>query len=178
MIVQLVEEATNSGARLEPAVAAIGLSIRTFQRWNQQADGADRRRGPSSSPANKLAPLERQKIVAIANSPAFRDLSPKQIVPQLADQGVYVASESSFYRVLREEGEIKHREPSRPATKHKTKEHVATGPCQVWSWDITYCAPRPDIGRGRILGMHRERRFLFFGNALLFAVEEHEPKRR
>jgi len=138
MIGQLVKEATNSGARLESAVAAIGLSVRTFQRWNLQNDGADLRRGPSSSPANKLAPLERQKIVAIANSPAFRDLSPKQIVPQLADQGVYVASESSFYRVLREEGEIKHREPSRPATKHKTKEHVATGPCQVWSWDITY----------------------------------------
>jgi len=138
MITQLIKEATNSGARLGAAIDAIGLSIRTFQRWNLQDDGADRRRGPGSDPSNKLAPAERQNIIDIANSPAFRDLSPKQIVPQLADQGVYVASESSFYRVLREEGEINHRETARPATSRKTKEHVATGPCQVWSWDITY----------------------------------------
>jgi putative transposase len=138
MIGQLVEEATRSGARLAATVVAIGLSIRTFQRWHLQDDGADRRCGPRSGPSNKLAPAERQNIIEIANSPAFRDLSPKQIVPQLADQGVYVASESSFYRVLKADGLITHREPSRPATSRKPKEHVATGPCQVWSWDITY----------------------------------------
>ena len=138
MIRQLVEEATNSGARLEAAAEAIGLSIRTLQRWDLQGDGADRRRGPISPPANKLDPAERQNILDVANSPEFRDLSPKQIVPQLADLGSYVASESSFYRILREEGQIKHREPSRPATGRKTKEHVATGPNHVWSWDITY----------------------------------------
>jgi putative transposase len=138
MIGHLIEEATHSGARLEAAVAAVGLSIRTFQRWNLQNDGADRRRGPDSVPSNKLAPAERQNIIEIANSPAFRDISPKQIVPQLADQGIYVASESSFYRVLKDDGLITHREPSRPATSRKPKEHVATGPCQVWSWDITY----------------------------------------
>lgn len=138
MIGQFIEEATRSGARLKAAVDAVGLSIRTLQRWNAQDDGADRRRGPSTDPSNKLAPAERQEIIEIANSPAFRDLSPKQIVPQLADQGVYVASESTFYRVLKDDGLITHREPSRPATSRKPKEHVATGPCQVWSWDITY----------------------------------------
>lgn len=138
MIGQLIKEATHSGARLEAALDVVGLSIRTFQRWNLQDGGADRRRGPGTDPSNKLAPAERQNIIEIANSPAFRDISPKQIVPQLADQGIYVASESSFYRVLRDEDQITHREPSRPATSRKTKEHVATGPCQVWSWDITY----------------------------------------
>ena len=82
MIGQLIEEATHSGARLEAAVGAVGLSIRTFQRWNLQDDGADRRRGPDSDPSNKLAPEERQNIIDIANSPTFRDISPKQIVPQ------------------------------------------------------------------------------------------------
>ena len=115
-----------------------GLSIRTLQRWNLQDDESDRRRGPGTDPSNKLAPAERQNILDIANSPEFRGLSPKQIVPQLADQGLYVASESSFYRVLRNESQMAHREPSRPATSRKPKEHVATGPCQVWSWDITY----------------------------------------
>jgi len=109
-----------------------------LQRWKRQDDESDRRRGPGTDPSNKLAAVERQDILDIANSPEFRDLSPKQIVPQLADQGRYVASESSFYRVLRNEAQMAHREPSRPATSRKPKEHVATGPCQVWSWDITY----------------------------------------
>ena len=82
MIGQLIEEATHSGARLEAAVDAVGLSIRTFQRWNLRDDGADRRHGPVAEPANKLAPSERQNIIDIANSPEFRDISPKQIVPQ------------------------------------------------------------------------------------------------
>lgn len=138
MIGQLIEEATLSGARLEAAADAVGLSIRTLQRWNLQDNGSDQRRGPGTDPSNKLVPAERQNILDIANSPEFRDLSPKQIVPQLADQGLYVGSESSFYRVLRSEDCMAHREPSRPATSRKPKEHVATGPCQVWSWDITY----------------------------------------
>jgi transposase InsO family protein len=138
MIGQLIKEATLSGARLETAVDAIGLSIRTLQRWNLQDAGSDRRRGPSTDPSNKLTPAERQNILDIANSEEFRDLSPKQIVPQLADQGTYLASESSFYRVLRDEDCMAHRETSRPATSRKPKEQVAAGPCQVWSWDITY----------------------------------------
>src|ERR1035437_2202393 len=138
MIGQLIEEATLSGARLEVAVGAIGLSVRTLQRWNLQDEESDQRRGPGTDPSNKLDPAERQNILDIANSPEFRDLSPKQIVPQLADKGLYVASESSFYRVLRNESLMAHRETSRPATSRKPKEHVATGPCQVWSWDITY----------------------------------------
>lgn len=138
MMRQLIAEATRSGARLEAAAEAVGLSIRTFQRWRAHDDSEDRRKGPGTAPSNKLAPAERLNIIEIANSPAFRDLSPKQIVPQLADQGQYVATESSFYRVLKDNGLIAHREPSRPATARKPKEHVATGPCQVWSWDITY----------------------------------------
>ena len=51
---------------------------------------------------------------------------------------VYLASESTFYRVLDEEDALKHREPSRPRSVARPREHVATGPCQVWSWDITY----------------------------------------
>ncbi len=68
----------------------------------------------------------------------FRDVSPKQIVPRLADRGVYIASESSFYRVLHDMALMLHREPSRPRARHKPTEYVATAPGQVWTWDITY----------------------------------------
>lgn len=138
MIIALVDKAVESGARVNKAAAIIGLSGRTLIRWRQQDGGQDQRKGPSAAPANKLSEQERQQVLAISNSAPFRDLSPKQIVPKLADQGVYLASESTFYRVLKEHQMLTHRQASKPAVAHRPKAHVATGPCQVWSWDITY----------------------------------------
>lgn len=127
-----------SGARLKPAAQTLGVSVRTIQRWRDHQGGEDRRWGPLTGPANKLTDEERQQVLAIANSPRYRDVSPKQIVPRLADEGRYVASESTFYRILRQENQLAHRERCRPATHRRPREKAATGPCQVWSWDITY----------------------------------------
>jgi len=137
MIVDLIEKAIESGARLKNAATTMGISGRTIIRWRQKGGGQDQREGPLTAPANKLSEQERQQILDISNSAPFRDLSPKQIVPKLADQGVYLASESTFYRVLKEHAMLTHRQASKPAVTHP-KEHVAAGPCQVWSWDITY----------------------------------------
>lgn len=139
MILGLIDEAVASGARQSRACDVIGLDPRTLQRWRAQDIGDDGRAGPKRSPRNKLTSRERARVLEIANAPQYRDLSPKQIVPMLADEGIYVASESTIYRILREEKQLVHREPSRPATKrHRPEEYVATGPNQVWSWDITY----------------------------------------
>jgi len=138
MILDLIDKAVKSGARLEKAADAMGLSARTIIRWRQQGGGQDQRKGPLTAPANKLSEQEKQQILDISNSAPFRDLSPKQIVPKLADQGVYLACESSFYRVLKEHEMLTHRQASKPAVSRRPKQHVATGPCQVWSWDITY----------------------------------------
>lgn len=138
MIIELINEAVSSGARLKKSAAAVGLSARTVIRWRQSDLGDDRRKGPNNSPANKFSEQERTRIVEVANSAAYRDMSPKQIVPKLADQGIYIGSESSFYRVLKEQKMINHRQRSKPATHHRPTEYAATGPCQVWSWDITY----------------------------------------
>lgn len=138
MILELIDEATSSGARLEPAAELLGLAARTIQRWRAQVDGEDRRCGPRTEPPSKLTEAERQAVLKTVNSPEFRDLPPSQIVPQLADQGVYLASESTVYRILRENDQVNHRQRSRPATSRRPREHVALGPCQVWSWDITY----------------------------------------
>lgn len=134
----LIDEATASGARLRPAAQTLDLTSRTIQRWRRQDIGEDMRHGPLTRPGNKLSAKERKQVLAIANAPKYRDLSPKQIVPRLADEGVYVASESTFYRLLRAENQLAHRERCRPATHRRPREKVATGPCQVWSWDITY----------------------------------------
>lgn len=138
MILELIDEMAAEGVSLAAATKVIGVSSRTVERWRRPGGGQDRRAGPRREPSNKLSAKEREQVLKVADSPEYRDLSPKQIVPKLADAGTYVASESTFYRVLRAEGELAHREKSRPATSRKPEEHVATGPCQVWSWDITY----------------------------------------
>jgi putative transposase len=131
----LVEEAVAGGARFGKACEVIGLPARTLQRWiHRPVDG---RRGPRHSPSNKLSQRERNKIIELATSPEFRDMSPKQIVPLLADRGTYVASESSFYRVLHDEQFQHRRSRARPPSK-RPHERVADGPWQVASWDITY----------------------------------------
>lgn len=138
LTIHLIDEAMAFGARLQPAAQMLGLTARTLQRWRQQGCGEDQRRGPLTAPANKLTPAERQEVVSVSNSPKYRELSPKQIVPRLADEGRYIASESTFYRILQAEKQLTHRERCRPATHRRPREKVATGPCQVWSWDITY----------------------------------------
>ena len=131
----LVEEAVAGGARLSKACEVVGLPARTLQRWvHSPIDG---RKGPRRSPANRLTQRERNRVVEVATSPEFRDMSPKQIVPLLADRGTYVASESTFYRVLHDEKLQHRRSRTRPPAK-RPHEHVADGPWQVASWDITY----------------------------------------
>jgi len=139
-ILTLIDEAVENGARREIAARTLGLSGRSLERWRRRgAEGGDRRCGPRTVPSNKLSEVERQRLLTIVNSGKYRDLSPNQIVPRLADEkGFYVASESTIYRVLRAEGQMAHREPSRPAVSKRPREHVATGPNQVWSWDITW----------------------------------------
>lgn len=134
MIRELVDEAVAAGARRWRACEVLGLTVRTLERWGEAEDG---RHGPNTVPANKLSDTERKKVVAIATSAEFRDQSPSQIVPRLADRGEYVASESTFYRVLRDEDMQHHRSRSRPPVS-RPHEHVADGPWQVGSWDITY----------------------------------------
>jgi putative transposase len=139
MILSHVDKTKAAGARQIAICDLLEIDERTIQRWRSEGGGEDRRRGPNTVPGNKLSIQERDKVLKTVNSFEFRDLSPKQIVPTLASRGEYLASESTIYRVLREEKQLKHREPSRPKTKrHKPDEFVATGPNEVWSWDITY----------------------------------------
>ncbi len=138
MILELIDETIAAGARLGPCCGILGLDTRTVQRWRKNPDGDDARRGPPQRPANALTPEEEQEIVDLLVSPEFVQLSPNELVPMLADMGLYVASESTMYRVLRKRKMLRHRERSRPKTHRRPRARVATGPNQVWSWDITY----------------------------------------
>ncbi len=136
---EILDEAVAAGCRLGVACAELGLTSRTVQRWRRQPGGGeDRRRGPLTTPANKFSDEERAEVVRAATAAENRNLSPKQIVPKLADQGTYIGSESTFYRILEERGLLTARGKAKPRSVTRPEELVASGPNQVWSWDITY----------------------------------------
>ncbi|WP_196904962.1 MULTISPECIES: IS3 family transposase [unclassified Cryobacterium] len=125
-------ELTRRGIPTRLAAVLVGLPRATATR-------APRTPTPRSVlvPANKLGDLERARILAVVNSARFVDLPPIQIYAQLLDEGVYLASISTIYRVLAENQQVKER---RRLARHPARaipELVATGPGQVYTWDIT-----------------------------------------
>lgn len=133
----LITEAVQAGARKGPACALLGLSLRTVQRW-QRAGLVDRRKGSRARPANALSETERAALLSRMNSAEFAGESPNQVVPKLADRGEYLASEATMYRLLRQEKQLAHRQRSVPPRRHEPMPLEATGPNQIWSWDITW----------------------------------------
>ena len=118
----------------------VSISERTYRRWTVEGVvRADQRpEAPRPTPRNKLSDQERQAVPDVCHSKEFASLPPSRIVPRLADQGRYIASESSFYRVLRAEGQQHHRGRAKPPVPRKPPtSYRAAGPCQVWTWDIT-----------------------------------------
>lgn len=141
-----MREAVTAGARLKIALKEVELSLRTWRRW--QKSTTDRRTTTTrQAPANRLSTDEEQRILEVCHQPEYAELPPSQIVPRLADQGIYIASESTFYRVLRRCGEVHHRgRQHKPRTIKRPTTFQAKKPCQVWSWDITWL---PSKVRGR-----------------------------
>lgn len=134
----LIEEAVSAGARRSECCRVLEFSMRTLQRWEKDPELGDGRRGPSTASPKQLTEAERQQVIEIANSLEYRDMPPSQIVPKLADKGIYVASESSFYRILKKAALTTYRLNTRPRTYLRPVAVIATAPNKVWSWDITY----------------------------------------
>jgi len=136
-----INEACAAGARLDKACGIAGISPRTIQLYclNDEVKSDGRKAAAAHrTPANKITEVERSEILSVANSSQFENKPPSQIVPELADQGRYIASESSFYRILRAAKQLTHRGRTKAPVHNKPDELLATGPDQLWSWDITY----------------------------------------
>ncbi len=141
-LARLIHDARDAGARLGPACEVAGVSPRTLQRW-EAGDGleaGDRRPAAERPrPAHALTDEERARILEVANQPRFSALPPARIVPMLADEGTYLASEASFRRVLRDHGQSRHRGRAKaPQASRPPTTHVARAPGQVWCWDMTF----------------------------------------
>ena len=137
-IKELINEACLS-ARQSLACEVIGISCKTFQRWSIEDNCQDKRINHGMAPTNKLSDIEVQRVISVSNEPEYSDLPPGQIVPKLADKGLYIASESTFHRILKANKQLKHRNKSKPSKKrYKPRALVATKPNQIYTWDITY----------------------------------------
>ena len=141
----LINSAISSGARKAIACKTIGVSVRTIQRWyndkSKQVFEDERPTATRPTPANKLSVEERALILETCNSSEYASYPPGYIVPTLADDGLYIGSESSFYRVLNESGQLAQRAPTKLRVNNsKPKEKIATKPNQLWTWDISYLA--------------------------------------
>ncbi len=147
---QDIDIAHRAGARLERACAEVGITVRTLQRWKAHGGLRTGDRRPTAlrpTPAHALTAQEREAVLRVANEPRFADMPPARIVPALADEGVYLASESSFQRVLRAHGQTRHRGRAKaPRASRPPTTHVATAPRQLWCWDMTYL-PTEVLGR-------------------------------
>lgn len=140
-LVAWIAEANQAGARKAQACAEAGLTLRTLQRWTEGGEVKvdARTTTPRPEPSNKLSEAERSAILAACNRADNAHLPPSQIVPKLADEGCYLASESTFYRVLQAEGQGQRRGRATPPQRRAPPtSYSATAPQQVWSWDITY----------------------------------------
>jgi len=139
-----IHTAHSTGARLSLACDIAGIDVRTLQRWKAHEGlvGADGRpQAVRPIPAHALSQAERAQVLCVANEPRFAAVPPARIVPMLADEGVYLASESTFARVLRANGQSRHRGRARaPQAVRPPTTHIATAPRQVWCWDMTFLA--------------------------------------
>ena len=140
---QILDAGVADGARASELALLLGVGLTTLQRWRRQfagdGDGIDRRKGSHRHVVHRLSEEERQRILLACNEPEFAALPPGQIVTVLADRGLYIGSERSFYRVLHAHGQVHRRGRARPPQEPRPVPRLrAAGPNQVWSWDITY----------------------------------------
>ena len=150
-LAQDIDAAHAAGARLQPACEIAGIDVRTLQRWKAQeglAAGDGRPQAVRPMPSHALSDAERAALLAVANEPRFAAVPPARIVPMLADEGVYLASESTFSRVLRDARADRPPRPRQGAQGRRGR-RPRTSPRrrgQVWCWDMTYL-PAKVMGR-------------------------------
>ena len=149
-LAQDIHAARSAGARLRPACEVAGIDARTLQRWKTQEGltaGDGRPQAVRPMPSHALSLAERAALLAVANEPRFAAVPPARIVPMLADEGVYLGSESSMARVLKAHGQNTRRGRAKaPKATRPPTTHIATAPSQVWCWDMTYL---PAVVMGR-----------------------------
>ena len=117
-----------------PACRALGVPRATFYRRHSFAPG---RQQPRSTPARALCEGERERVLETLSSPRFVDRAPAEVVATLLDEGQYLCSERTMYRILAASEPVRERRNQLTHPSYTKPELVATAPNETWSWDIT-----------------------------------------
>ena len=117
-----------------PACRALGVSRATFYRRQRLTPGHQQ---PRSTPARALCDSEREQVLDVLACPRFVDRAPAEVVATLLDEGHYLCSERTMYRILATNQPVRERRNQRQHPQYAKPELVATAPNQTWSWDIT-----------------------------------------
>lgn len=135
---RLIDEAVADGARLKPACHTVEISFKSYLRW-RSGKFVDLRKGAAKTVPRKLSEEEIEIFYQTANEVRFRDMTPEQIVAILAEEGIWLGSARTLYRILKKKQALVPRSESKSGTgTRKPPELTATGPNQVWSWDMTW----------------------------------------
>jgi len=129
-------ELTDAGVTTRDAAGLTGISRATATRTLKQRTGAD----PTPAtvvPANRLSLAERTRVLEVLDSAEFVDQPPLQVYATLLERGQYLCSVSTMYRILAEAGQVAERRRLARHPARTVPELVATGPGQVYTWDIT-----------------------------------------
>jgi len=118
-----------------PACLALGVAPATLYRWRRPPKAKATRSRPR--PGRALSELERAAVLAELHGERFQDSSPAEIYATLLDEGRYLCSERTMYRLLAENGEVRERRNQLTHPVYARPELLAGEPNEVWSWDIT-----------------------------------------
>jgi putative transposase len=146
---QLIDEAVQQGACRSRACEQLGVSVRSVQRW-QHTPQDGRIQADREAPPNKLSEAQRQAVLEAANRPGYASLTPHQIVPKLADEGVYLASESTFYRILKAAGQGQRRGRRRRRNDARSRHIVPMAQTRCGAGTLRGC--RQPSGAGTFTG--------------------------
>ena len=131
-------EAVVPGVGAAPACRALGLPRATLYRMRRTPDpDLEATRLPRPSPPRALAPGEREVVLETLHSDRFMDHAPAQVHASLLDEGTYLCSPRTMYRILDSAQEVKERRDQVRRPHYTKPELLATRPNEVWSWDIT-----------------------------------------
>ena len=125
---------------VKAACAALGRPRATHYRWHRQSPAPARAQHEAKPQPRALSPAERTQVLEVLNCERFRDLAPGEVYAILLDEGTYLCSEATMYRILREQDQVHERRAQATHPARVKPELVAREPNQCWSWDITKLA--------------------------------------
>ena len=129
-------ESLSQEVGVKKACHTLGLARASYYRWtpSQTSESHEEER---PVPSWTLSSEERQRVLEVLHADRFVDQSPREVYATMLDEGTYLCSVRSMYRILDEQGEVRERRDQLRHPVYQTPELLATGPNQVWSWDIT-----------------------------------------